>query len=155
MTFILVGFAAAVGVLLIYIRVAPSKARDWHEIDLPQLGVGQFPADSGFVEQRLVVNDGMAEMALLDKIIRVTPRTVGFVGTLESGKMTYITRTAIIGFPDYTTVSVLRNEQSGRVVLQVFGRLRFGRKDFGVNRKRITGWLAQLDAQDGMDTPTP
>jgi uncharacterized protein (DUF1499 family) len=54
------------------------------------------------------------------------------------GRITYITRTKIIGFPDYTTV-----QQDGDV-LRIHGRLRFGRKDFGVNKARVDGWLAQM-----------
>lgn len=155
MKFILFGFVAAVAVLLIYIRLAPSRAGDWHDTKLPQLGMGQFPAVSGYVEQRAVIGDGTAEMAALDRIIRATPRTMGLVGTLESGKMTYVTRSMGFGFPDYTTVSLLQDAKTGAPALQVFGRLRFGRSDLGVNRNRIAGWLAQLDAQDGTDTPDP
>jgi uncharacterized protein (DUF1499 family) len=29
-------------------------------------------------------------------------------------------------------------------VLRIHGRLRFGRKDFGVNKARVDGWLAQM-----------
>ena len=102
----LIGFVAAVAVLMVYIRVAPSRAADWHDTKLPPLGIGQFPATSGYVEQRAVANGGTEEMAALDAIIRATPRTMGLVGTLESGKMTYVTRSKVVGFPDYTTVSV-------------------------------------------------
>ncbi len=154
MKFILFGFVAAVVALLIYIRVAPSRAADWHETKLPAMGLGQFPAESGYVEQRAVRGDGRAEMAALDRIIRATPRTMGLVGTLESGKMTYVTRSRVCGFPDYTTVSLVTDAATGQPALQVFGRLRFGRSDLGVNRARIEGWLAQLDAGTGTDTPT-
>ena len=127
--------------------MAPSKAADWHETGLPPLAMGQFPADGGYVEQRAVASDGAAEMAALDAIIRATPRTMGLVGTLESGKMTYVTRSKVVGFPDYTTVSLVTDAQTGATALQVFGRLRFGKRDFAVNRTRIEGWLAQMDAQ--------
>ena len=152
--FILFGFLAAVIVLNVYIRLAPSRAADWHETKLPPLGAGQFPAVSGYVEQRDIEGDGAAQMAQLDQIIRATPQTMALVGTLESGKMTYVTRSKVIGFPDYTTVSLIKDAQTGATALQVFGRLRFGRSDLGVNRQRIEGWLAQLDAGTGTDTPT-
>ena len=146
MKFILIGLIAAIAALIVYIRVAPSRAKDWHDTKLPPLGIGQFPAESGFVEQRSVGKDGADEMARLDDIIRATPRTMWLVGTLESGKMTYVTRSMAFGFPDFTTVSLVTDSATGAPAIQIFGRLRFGRKDFGVNRKRIEGWLAQLDA---------
>ncbi len=153
MEFLVVGLVAALVALMIYIRVAPSRASRWHDAQTPSTGLGAFPAISGHIEQLEIEGDGATQMAALDKIIRATPRTMGLAGTLESGKMTYVTRSAFFGFPDYTTVSLLTNNTTGQVALQVFGRLRFGRKDFGVNRKRIELWLAQLDVRDGTDTP--
>ncbi|MFC3118172.1 DUF1499 domain-containing protein [Jhaorihella thermophila] len=57
--------------------------------------------------------------------------------------ITYISRTPTIGFPDYTTVW----QDGDRLV--VWGRLRFGRSDFGVNRARVEAWLKALQAQSG------
>ena len=31
-------------------------------------------------------------------------------------------------------------------VLKIYGRLRFGRSDLGVNKARVEGWLAALEA---------
>ena len=39
--------------------------------------------------------------------------------------------------------------QTGDASLQVFGRLRYGKDDLGVNRNRIKGWMAALDAETG------
>ena len=76
-------------------------------------------------------------MARIDAIARATPRTTVLAGSVAEGRITYVTRSRLWGFPDYTTV-----ERSGdRITL--FGRLRFGRGDMGVNRARIEGWLAQ------------
>jgi len=49
--------------------------------------------------------------------------------------ITYVTRSRVFGFPDYTTV-----RQAGPQ-LEIYGRLRFGRSDLGVNAARIDGWL--------------
>ena len=81
---------------------------------------------------------GPARLAQLDRIIRDTQGTQVLAGSVADGQVTYISRTRWIGFPDYTTVTL----DDG--ILEVFGRLRFGRSDFGVNAKRIKGWLAQL-----------
>lgn len=157
MLFVLSGLIAAIAVLMIYIRLAPSRAAQWHDPQTPNTGVGQFPAMSGHIEQRTVEagQDGRAQLTALDQIIRTTPRTMCLAGSLEQGKLTYITRSALWGFPDYTTISLLENASTDEAAIQIFGRLRFGRSDLGVNRKRIEGWLAQLDARSGTDTPSP
>ena len=114
-----------------YIRLAPSDPVRWHvapedtERDLK----------GGVVR---VVETGPDGLARLDKIARATPRTSVLAGSLEEGMITYITRTKVFGFPDYTTV-----QQDGDT-LRIYARLRFGRKDFGVNRDRVTQWLALL-----------
>jgi uncharacterized protein (DUF1499 family) len=74
----------------------------------------------------------------LDVIIRATPRTHVLAGTPESGMITYVTRSAVFGFPDYTTLRRAGDQ------LEIYGRLRFGKSDLGVNATRIDGWLMRL-----------
>ncbi|WP_368373299.1 DUF1499 domain-containing protein [Roseovarius sp. THAF27] len=85
-----------------------------------------------------VVPDEGETLERLDAIIRDTPRTTVLAGSVDEGMITYITRSALWGFPDYTTVA----RQGGQIVL--YGRLRFGKSDMGVNAKRLDGWLARL-----------
>ncbi|WP_243614316.1 DUF1499 domain-containing protein [Shimia aestuarii] len=54
--------------------------------------------------------------------------------------ITYITRSRMIGFPDYTTVL-----QAGEELL-IHARSRFGRRDFGVNAVRVERWIDALTA---------
>ena len=81
------------------------------------------------------------DMARLDRIIRATPRTTLLAGSPESGMVTYITRSRLWGFPDFTTVEA----RPGAIVIH--GRLRFGSSDMGVNRARVEGWVAALAAE--------
>ena len=67
-----------------------------------------------------------------------TPRTRLIAGSAEEGLLTFQTRSLLWGFPDYTTASVTDG------TLVIYGRLRFGRSDIGVNKARILGWLASL-----------
>ncbi|WP_245626818.1 DUF1499 domain-containing protein [Aestuariivita boseongensis] len=115
-----------------YIRLAPSDPARWHkppevsaDKDLPH-GV------------KRIVETGPNGLGQLDAIIRQTPRTRVLAGSVEEGMITYVTRTKVIGFPDYTTV------QAEGERLKIYGRLRFGRSDLGVNRNRVDGWLAAL-----------
>ncbi|WP_425082930.1 DUF1499 domain-containing protein [Ruegeria profundi] len=124
-----VGLVIALGA---YIRLAPSDPADWHIA--PQAETNQDL--QGAVLR--VFGTGPEGLARLDAIARNAPRTTVLAGSVGEGRITYITRTRIIGFPDYTTV-----QQDGDV-LRIHGRLRFGRKDFGVNKARVDGWLAQM-----------
>ncbi len=115
---------------LAYIRLAPSDVGRWH--DLPD-GISNQTLESGAM--RRVRGD----LAALDAIIRDTPRTAVLAGSVEDGMVTYVTRSRVFGFPDYTTVRQA-NER-----LEIYGRLRFGASDLGVNAGRIDGWLRRLD----------
>ncbi len=128
---ILAVLAAAFVALLVVIRVMPSDPDRWHE--MPE-NVADRDLDGGAM--RSVEGD----LAVLDRIIRDTPRTEVLAGSVDEGIVTYVTRSRVFGFPDYTTV----RQDDDR--LDIYGRLRFGRSDMGVNADRIDGWLRQLDA---------
>lgn len=122
---LLVVIAAGLG----YIRLAPSDAARWHV--LPE-DISDQTLEGGAM--RRVTGD----LAALDAIIRATPRTTHLAGSLAEGMITYVTRSRVFGFPDYTTV-----RQAGDS-LEIYGRLRFGASDLGVNAARIDGWLKAL-----------
>ncbi|PWE37157.1 DUF1499 domain-containing protein [Pelagicola sp. LXJ1103] len=81
---------------------------------------------------------GPGALARVDAVIRDTPRTKVIAGSVESGMVSYQTRSALWGFPDYTT---LRGDGD---LVEINSRLRFGQSDLGVNRARIKGWLEAL-----------
>ena len=114
-----------------YIRLAPSDPTRWHMVSRG----ADRDMNNGVVR---VFEIGSGGLTGLDAIARGTARTRVLAGSVEEGMVTYVTRTRMLGFPDYTTV-----QQEGDV-LRIYARSRFGRKDFGVNLRRIDGWLALL-----------
>ncbi|WP_171124705.1 MULTISPECIES: DUF1499 domain-containing protein [unclassified Ruegeria] len=127
--FLVVAAVFAVGA---YIRLAPSDPTRWHVVP-----TGQADRDmQGGVFR--VLETGPDGLARLDAIARNTSRTTVLAGSVDEGMVTYVTRTKVIGFPDYTTA-----QQDGDT-LRIHARLRFGRSDFGVNRNRVDGWLTAL-----------
>jgi uncharacterized protein (DUF1499 family) len=117
-----------------YVRLAPSDPGRWHV--MPE---SLAPGDLAGGAVRVVPGD----MAALDAIIRATPRTRVLAGDVAQGMITYVTRSRLFGFPDYTTV-----RQDGET-LEIYGRLRFGKSDLGVNAARIDGWLQRLGQAGG------
>ncbi|MFX0540532.1 DUF1499 domain-containing protein [Roseovarius sp. S4756] len=119
---------AALG-LLAWIRLAPDDVARWHV--LPD-AVENKDMEGG-VMRRVTGN-----LAALDKIIRAEPRTHVLAGSVAEGKVTYITRSRVFGFPDYTTIE----QQGDQIALHA--RLRYGKSDMGVNKARVERWLAAL-----------
>jgi hypothetical protein len=137
--------------VMAYIRLAPSDPADWH-IDLEKdrrevMAYALMPPGSDLVRPLeggayadLFVGANAAKdlLAMLDAVAMAAPRTTRLAGNVAEGRITWITRSALWGFPDYTTAQVT---PAG---LSVYARLRFGRGDMGVNAARLRDWLAQL-----------
>lgn len=119
----------AIVALAVYIRSAPSDPDRWHH---PIEAEGNRRGD-GFVIRLAPV-----DLTAVDAVARGWPRTVVLAGSVDEGRITYVTRSKLWGFPDYTTVET-RDEG-----VAVFARLRFGRRDFGVNAQRVRDWLTAL-----------
>lgn len=135
MRYIALALVCAVIVFAIWVRLAPTRAERWHRA--PE---GIAPGDTTTIGSHAHRRRASAgDLVRLDEIIRATPRTRRIAGSLEEGMLTYETRSRLWGFPDYTTLHLDGRE------LVIFGRLRFGRGDMGVNKARIEGWLASLD----------
>lgn len=133
---IIVGLVIILGLgavaLAVYARALSSDPADWHVMPKAPQDISEA---GGAIRTVEATEDGLAR---LDAIIRATPRTTVLAGSVEEGMITYITRSALFGFPDYTTV-----RQDGSQIT-LYGRLRIGKSDLGVNAKRIDGWLALL-----------
>ncbi|MGR3373308.1 DUF1499 domain-containing protein [Pseudooceanicola nanhaiensis] len=132
MWWVIVGLIVVVAGLQAWIRLAPSHPEDWHvaprtaeTVDMPNRVQRAVPA-------------GNVPLERIDRIIRATPRTETLAGSPRAGLITYVTRSRVWGFPDYTTVTV----QDGQLV--IFARARFGRSDLGVNERRVERWLADF-----------
>jgi len=147
LNYIVLGLISIVVAGMVWIRLAPLNADLWHgQNDGILTGYGTVTAGS-YVDGRDVPS-AAAALELMDGIILATPRTQRIAGSLEEGRITYVTRSRIMGFPDYTTLTVgpddrLRGAVFGQMSL--YGRLRYGQSDMGVNKARILGWMAQFD----------
>ena len=115
-----------------YVRLAPTDTARWHRI--PE-AITDRDLRNG-VMRVIAAQDHTLER--LDAIIRDTPRTQVLAGKTSEGMITYVTRSAVFGFPDYTTVRRVGDQ------IEIYGRLRFGKSDLGVNAARINGWLMRL-----------
>jgi uncharacterized protein (DUF1499 family) len=139
-SYVALGLLAAFVAFAAYVRLAPSDPARWHvspEADGPW---GEVVAGDGWASLRLKPKAGTASdlLAQLDAVALATPRTSRVAGDIEDGRMTWVTRSALWGFPDYATAEVRPDG------LYLRSRLRFGRSDMGVNAGRLRDWLAAL-----------
>ncbi|WP_299671250.1 DUF1499 domain-containing protein [uncultured Roseobacter sp.] len=126
---------ALIGVIvaaMAYVRLAPIDPARWHQpvergetSDLAGGAVRVIPAEEGTLQA-------------VDQVMRALPRTQVLAGSVTEGHITYVTRSAVFGFPDMTTVELRDGE------IRMFARLRFGASDLGVNRKRLEGVIAAV-----------
>ena len=115
--------------VLAWIRLAPNDVAHWHKLPA---SVQDRDMEGGVM--RAVPGD----LAALDAFIRAEPRTHVLAGSVGEGMVTYVTRSKMFGFPDYTTV-----QQRGDT-LAIHARLRYGKSDMGVNKARVERWLNAL-----------
>lgn len=130
---LVLGFAA-------YVRLAPSDPALWHVPVQAEGPWGQVVAQTGAASVRLGPEAGTPAdlLARLDAVALASPRTTRLAGGVEDGRITWISRSLIWGFPDYITAETRPDG------LHVLARLRFGREDMGVNAARLRDWLARL-----------
>jgi hypothetical protein len=128
-----IGFAA-------YVRLAPSDPARWHLSPTAEGPWDEVQAGQGSASLRLSLAVGAPAdlLARLDAVALATPRTIRLAGSVAEGRITWVTRSALWGFPDYTTAEV---RDDG---LYIHARLRFGGADMGVNSARLGDWLSRL-----------
>jgi len=129
-----------------WVRLAPGDPARWHvdvASDAPPLCADGIEAGAANARAACqVAEPGAALLARLDAIAMATPRTRRLAGSAEEGRITWQTRSRLIGFPDYTTAQVTETAAGTR--LDILARSRFGESDLGVNAARLGVWLRAL-----------
>lgn len=129
-----------------WIRLAPDDPARWHldprrverpdtpNFHLLRMGDGDAPAP-------VFDTDPDSLAARLHAIAMADGATL-LAGQVADRHMTYLTRSRLMGFPDYTTVLIEPAE--GGAALTAFARARYGYSDIGANRARLDAWVAAL-----------
>lgn len=159
---LIVGMAALLSVAsaMVVVRFAQIRPEDWHvrpQALVPDSAGWQNwvlypPGDTdgpvlmpgGAYALKIVAGTSAADvLRKLDRIALSFPRTARVGGRPEDGMMTWVTRSALWGFPDFTTAEVARDGLWFRIA--VVARQRYGQGDMGVNAARLSDWLTALD----------
>lgn len=84
--------------------------------------------------------------ARLSRVAREDRASV-IAGSPETGHVTYVLRSTLMGFPDAVSIQIL--PQASGTKVEIFSRSRYGYSDLGVNAARVAAWIAALGAQRG------
>lgn len=132
--------------LLAYIRLAPSDPAVWHISPVTAAEVGQGTCLASITTVKGGARSACRSsdtpetlLSRLDQTAMATPRTTRLAGSPRSGRITWITRSALMGYPDYTTAEATQTPTGTR--LDIHARQRFGEADFGVNAARLQALL--------------
>lgn len=141
---IVLGLAA----LLAFVRLAPVQSDRFHTAGAPR-DPGDYPETGRFTAVRTLAVAPDKALAAIEQAAQGTDRTRRIAGSVADGMLTFETRSRVIGFPDYTTVSIIAPGAApggnDTPLLMIHARLRFGLDDLGVNQRRVVDWLAKLE----------
>lgn len=142
----LVVLAALSGTALV--RLAPMRAADWH-VDPVLTERSGRPNDyrvgpGGDRTAAVARSTPEAALTRLDAVAMAEPRVERLAGSVAEGRITYVQRSAVMGFPDAITVEAVPDGEDAR--LHVWSRSRYGMSDLGVNAARVARWLDALGA---------
>ena len=152
---LLIVTALGLGTRLYMSRSAEDRLRPGEDValaelrgPLPQNGFLACPAGYCAVEAGMVSPDMPVDA---DRLVRLWPEVV----QAESGivmiearpdrrRFVLIQHSAALRFPDVVTVEFVALGPR-RSSVAVYSRARYGKLDFGVNRRRVETWIARLD----------
>jgi hypothetical protein len=136
--------------LMAWVRLAPTDPAQWN-VDIAKLSGLDWTLLTTEARQVVTLPNGalagligtpdqaQATLARLDAVALATPRTIRLAGSAADGRITWVTRSKLWGFPDYTTAQIT---DTGTIL--IYARQRFGGEDMGVNAARLKDWLARL-----------
>jgi uncharacterized protein (DUF1499 family) len=107
-----------------------------------------FPSTAAAPHRRSPVFDvGVERLAAAwDAVIAEQPRVTPTRRDDAARQVEYVQRSRLFRFPDVITVKFIPLGPD-RSTLAVYSRSRYGRRDFGVNRRRVEAWLARLSQE--------
>lgn len=146
--------AAGLGLRLYMDRPAENRLRPGEDIEIAELR-GRLPANAalacppGYCHVVGAIASPVFAVGadrLYDDLEQVARRERGVVPVAAEParrRLVVIVHSAVLRFPDYVIAEVVALDRQ-RSSVALYSRARYGRLDFGVNRRRIRRWLSRL-----------
>jgi uncharacterized protein (DUF1499 family) len=124
-----------------YVRLSPTDLTSFTVAPIAT-EVGDTAGSNSFKAVRQITTPATDVLRAVDTIALATERTQIAAGSMAEELLTYETRSALMGYPDYTSVTVTDGADGPLLVIRA--QSRFGKSDLGTNRARVEDWLTQL-----------
>lgn len=130
---------------IVYVRLAPDDTASVHIQAEPRVP-GNYPTSGRFLAVRQITAAPEDVLRAIMQAAMDSDRTKALAGSVDDGVVTFVTRSKLMGFPDYTTVSIIQVDtvENAGPLLMIDARSRYGQNDLGVNKARVTGLLDAL-----------
>ncbi|WP_439139700.1 DUF1499 domain-containing protein [Roseicyclus sp.] len=131
----------------VWFRVVPMPAAQWH-VEPARV----IPPSSPNFALRVgadapVFTQSPAVIAEILSRIADDAGAKPIAGSPAEGHVSYVLRSALMGFPDVVSIRIIPEGAGTRV--EIFSRSRYGYSDLGVNAARVAAWVGALGAQTG------
>lgn len=136
-------FVAIAAALALYVRFAPNDVAEVHRDPVSEGASGQNMAVLAPPDAPVYDVTPERLFALLEGVVIDTPRVEKVAEGPDPLHASYISRTPLMGYPDYVSLRVISVE--GGASFAIWSRSRFGRSDFGLNAARIERWREELE----------
>lgn len=129
----------------VYVRLAPVDLTSIH-VQAEAREPGDYPSAGGFIAVREINEPTQNMRAAINRIILETPRTERVAGDIGTTVMTYRTRSAVFGLPDFAAISFIEKgaNENDKPLMIINSHLVYGGSDIGVNKRRVKAWLDAL-----------
>jgi uncharacterized protein (DUF1499 family) len=127
--------------MLDFAELQPRKRPNWYLVAPPGLCRHATPHRAAPV----FPFDRASLITRVHTLLSREPQIAVLESSADGGRMRLVQRTPIMRWPDYVDIAVLDAE--GGSTLAIYSRSKFGYRDFGANRKRVEGWLAEREGR--------
>ena len=134
------GIAGLTAGAVAFVRLTPVDVAPYHVPPAPP-AAGESDTINSFTTARTIATPPEDLLRVLRSMAVEQPRTRLVAGSVEDNLMTFETRSALMGYPDMTTVTVTEGDVP---LLVVHAQSVYGKGDMGVNKARVRDWLARL-----------
>lgn len=146
-------FAAGLGVRLFMDRPTENRLRPGEDVAIADLR-GNLPPNAavacppgycsaaGAIASPVLAIDADRLHGYLAEVARLEPGVVRIDVERGRRRLVAVVHSAVFRFPDIVTAEIVALGPRSSVAL--YSRARYGRSDFGVNRRRVERWLWQL-----------
>ncbi len=122
------------------LTVQVPESPNWYRLTPPDAGQQEVPDREGTSP---VFDVPVAELeSIFNEVATGDSRVTVLAGSATEGFVTYVQRSALMGYPDYVSVRFVEVDAQ-HSALAIYSRARYGSGDLGVNEKRVRRWTQE------------